>query len=116
MGRKRGRLTLPWVPHCHLISCLTLTGEDSWVEWDGPGELPTQRFRKLNIEISQGRCRAKHRILVQAAASLQTVCDWEASTLELSPGGGRPGSKLWEGTGRSKTRPLWGRKGQRAVG
>lgn len=73
-------------------------------------------FRKLSIEISQGRCRAKHRILVQAAARLQTVGDWEASTLELSPGGGRPGSKLWEGTGRSKARPLWGRKGQRAVG
>lgn len=113
MGRKRERLTLPWVPHCHLISCLTLTREDSWVEWDGPRELPTQRFRKLNIEISQGRCRVKHRILVQAAARLQTVGDWEASTLELSPGG--DALALSHGTELAGARPPWGRKGQRAV-
>ena len=100
------------MPHCHLISCLTLTPADSWVEWDGPRELPTQRFRKLNIEISQGRCRVKHRILVQAAARLQTVGDWEASTLELSPGGGCPGSELWEGAGRSKARHLGAGRGR----
>ena len=113
-GEEEG-LTLPMVPHFHCISCLTVTDPES-AAGGGMGqnarELPAQRFRKVSIQISQGRHRVKHRNLVQAAARLQTGQPGSPHP-EISPGGGSPGPEPWD-AGSNKARPLQGGRGQSA--
>lgn len=54
-----------------------------------PQELPAQRFRKVDVQISQGRHWVQARFLSRRLPG-QTTGNGEASTREMSPGGGRP--------------------------